>query len=85
MTLQLNDFTVRGRPVRSGRALGLDFPEQTRANIQNAEIQISESSKGITDGRIVPDLFSLQKTDLSNGEMKRSADALVDSLGPSQL
>ena len=84
MTLQLNDFKVRGRPVRSGRALAPDLPEQARDNIQNAETQISEPFKGITDGRLVTDLFALQNTDLSNEEMKRSADALVDSLGPSQ-
>jgi len=84
MTLQLNDFKVRGRPVRSGRALASDLPEQVRDNIQNAETQISEPFKGITDGRLVSDLFALQKTDLSNEEMKRSADALIDSLGPSQ-
>ena len=84
MTLQLNDFKVRGRPVRSGRALAPDLPEQARDNIQNAETQISEPFKGITHGRLVTDLFALQNTDLSNEEMKRSADALVDSLGPSQ-
>jgi len=84
MPLQLNDFKVRGRPVRSGRALAPDLPEQARDNIQNAETQISEPFKGITDGRLVPDLFALQTTKLSNEEMKRSADALVDSLGPSQ-
>ena len=84
MPLQLNDFKVRGRPVRSGRALAPDLPEQARDNIQNAETQISEPFKGITDGRLVPDLFALQTRKLSNEEMKRSADALVDSLGPSQ-
>ena len=85
MTLDVKDFKVRARPVRSGRALAPDSPEQLLANIRNAEADIAEPFKGLTtDGRVVPDLFAIQSTGLSNEGMKRAAEALLDSLGPGQ-
>ncbi len=85
MTLEVKDFKVRARPVRSGRALAPDSPEDLLANIRNAEAEIAEPFKGLTtDGRVVPDLFAIQTTGLSNEGMKRAADVLLDSLGPGQ-
>jgi len=85
MTLEVKDFKVRARPVRSGRALAPDSPEDLLANIRNAEAEIAEPFKGLTtDGRVVPDMFAIQTTGLSNEGMKRAADALLGSLGPGQ-
>ncbi len=85
MTLEVKDFKIRVRPVRSGRALAPDSPEQLLANIRNAEAEIAEPFKGLTtDGGVVPDLFAIQTTGLSNDGMKRAADALLDSMGPGQ-
>ena len=85
MTLEVKDFKVRARPVRSGRALAPDSPEDLLANIRNAEAEIAEPFKGLTtDGRVVPDLFAIQSNGLSNEGMKRAAEALLDSLGPGQ-
>ena len=85
MTLEVKDFKVRARPVRSGRALAPDSPEDLLANIRNAEAEIAEPFKGLTtDGRVIPDLFAIQTTGLSNEGMKRAADALLGSLGPGQ-
>ena len=76
MTLQLKDFKVRNRPVVSGRRLAPDMPEQMANNIRNAETQISEPFKGLTTGgQVVPGLFTLRKTGLSNEGMKRAAEA----------
>ena len=85
MTLQLKDFKVRDRPVVSGRVLAPDTPERMLNNIRDAETQIAESFKGLTtDGRIVPGLFTLQKTGLSNEGIKRAAQAWLDSVDPGQ-
>ena len=85
MTLQLKDFKVRDRPVVSGRALAPDTPERMLNNIRDAETQIAEPFKGLTtDGRIVPGLFTLQKTGLSNEGIKRAAQAWLDSVDSGQ-
>ena len=85
MTLQLKDFKVRNRPVVSGRRLAPDMPEQMANNIRNAEKQIAEPFKGLTtDGQVVPGLFTLRKTGLSNEGMKRAAEAWLDSIDPGQ-
>ena len=85
MTLQLKDFKVRNRPVVSGRRLAPDMPEQMANNIRNAETQISEPFKGLTTGgQVVPGLFTLRKTGLSNEGMKRAAEAWLDSIDPGQ-
>ena len=85
MTLQLKDFKVRNRPVVSGRRLAPDMPEQMANNLRNAETQIAEPFKGLTtDGQVVPGLFTLRKTGLSNEGMKRAAEAWLDSIDPEQ-
>ena len=85
MTLQLKDFKVRNRPVVSGRRLAPDMPEQMANNIRNAETQIAEPFKGLTtDGQVVPGLFTLRKTGLSNEGMKRAAEAWLDSIDPGE-
>ena len=85
MTLQLKDFKVRNRPVVSGRRLAPDMPEQMANNIRNAEMQIAEPFKGLTtDGQVVPGLFTLRKTGLSNEGMKRAAEAWLDSIDPGE-
>ncbi len=85
MTLQLKDFKVRNRPVVSGRRLAPDMPEQMATNIRNAETQIAEPFKGLTnDGQVVPGLFSLKTTGLSNEGMKRAAEDWLNSLDSGQ-
>ena len=85
MTLQLKDFKVRNRPVVSSRRLAPDMPEQMANNIRNAETQISEPFKGLTTGgQVVPGLFTLRKTGLSNEGMRRAAEAWLDSIDPGQ-
>ena len=85
MTLQLKDFKVRNRPVVSGRRLAPDMPEQMADNLRNAETQIAEPFKGLTtDGQVVPGLFALRKTGLSNEGMKRAAEAWLDSIDPGE-
>ena len=85
MTLQLNDFKIRNRPVVSGRRLAPDMPERMTNNIQDAEMQIAEPFKGLTtDGQVVPSMFTLRKTGLSNKGMKRAAEAWLDSVDPGQ-
>ena len=85
MTLQLKDFKVRNRPVVSGRRLDPDMPDQMANNIRNAETQISEPFKGLTTGgQVVPGLFTLRKTGLSNEGMKRASEAWLDSIDPGQ-
>ena len=85
MTLQLTDFKVRNRPVVSGRRLAPDMPEQMANNLRNADTQIAEPFKGLTtDGQVVPGLFTLRKTGLSNEGMKRAAEAWLDSIDPGQ-
>ena len=86
MTLQLKEFRVRNRPVVSGRRLDPDMSEQMANNIRDAETQIAETFRGLTsDGQVVPSLFTLQKTGLSNEGMKRAAEAWLDSIDPGQL
>ena len=85
MTLQLKDFKIRNRPVVSGRRLAPDMPEQMATNIRNAETQIAEPFKGLTtDGQVVPGLFSLKNTGLSNEGMKRAAEAWLNSVDSGQ-
>ena len=85
MTLQLKDFQVRNRPVVSGRRLAPDMPEQLATNLRNAETQIAEPFRGLTaDGQLVPGLFPLQQTGLSNAAMQQAAAAWLDSLNSDQ-
>ena len=85
MTLQLKDFRIRNRPVVSGRRLAPDMPERMTNNIRDAETQIAEPFKGLTtDGQVVPGMFTLRKTGLSNKGMKRAAEAWLDSVDPGQ-
>ena len=85
MTLQLKDFKIRNRPVVSGRRLAPDMSEQMATNIRNAETQIAEPFKGLTtDGQVVPGLFSLKSTGLSNEGMKRAAEAWLNSVDSGQ-
>ena len=85
MTLQLKDFQVRNRPVVSGRRLAPDMPEQLAANLRNAETQIAEPFRGLTaDGQVIPGLFPLQQTGLSNAAMQQAAAAWLDSLNSDQ-
>jgi hypothetical protein len=85
MTLQLKDFRVRNRPVVSGRGLAPEMPEQMANNLRNAETQIAEPFKGLTtDGHVSPGLFSVRETGLSNEDVKRAAEAWLDSLDAGQ-
>ncbi len=85
MTLQLKEFSVRNRPVVSGRRLDPDMSEQMANNIRDAETQIAEPFRGLTaDGQVVPGLFSLQDAGLSNEGMKQAAQAWLDSIDPGQ-
>ena len=85
MTLELTDFKVRNRPPVSGRRLDPDMSEQMANNIRDAETQIAEPFRGLTaDGQVVPNLFTLQETGLSNEGVKRAAEAWLDSVAPSQ-
>ena len=85
MTLQLTGFRVRNRPPVSGRRLDPDMSEQMANNIRDAETQIAEPFRGLTaDGQVVPGLFSLQKTGLSNEGMKRAAEAWLASIDSGQ-
>ncbi len=85
MTLQLKDFRVRNRPVVSGRGLAPEMPEQMANNLRNAETQIAEPFKGLTtDGHVAPGLFSVRETGLSNEDVKRAAEAWLDSLDAGQ-
>lgn len=83
MTLQLKEFRIRNRPVVSGRRLDTNMSEQMAENIRNAETQIAEPFKGLTtDGNVVPGVFTLRKTGLSNEGMKLAAEAWLDSIDP---
>ncbi|MCE2457849.1 MAG: DUF3500 domain-containing protein [Dehalococcoidia bacterium] len=85
MTLELTDFKVRNRPPVSGRRLDPDMSEQMANNIRDAETQIAEPFRGLTaDGHVVPNLFTLQETGLSNEAVKRAADAWLDCVDPGQ-
>ena len=85
MTLQLKDFKIRNRPVVSGRRLDPDMSEQMRTNLSNAETAIAEPFKGLTtEGQVAPSLYSVHDTGLSNGGMKRAAEAWLDSLDAGQ-
>ena len=85
MTLELTDFRVRNRPPVSGRRLDPDMSEQMANNIRDAETQIAEPFRGLTaDGQVVPGLFTLQETGLSNEGVKQAAEAWLDSVDPSQ-
>ncbi len=85
MTLQLKEFRVRNRPVVSGRRLDPHISEQMADNIRNAETQIAEPFRGLTtDGQVVPGLFTLRKTGLSNEGLKLAAEAWLDSIDPGQ-
>ena len=85
MTLQLKDFKVRGRPVRSGRALAPDSPEQLLTNIKEAETRVTEPFKGVTaEGQVIRGLFSLKQTGRSNEGIKRAAEAWLNSIEPGQ-
>ena len=85
MTLELTDFRVRNRPPVSGRRLDPDMSEQMANNIRDAETQIAEPFSGLTaDGQVVPGLFTLQETGLSNEGVKRAADAWLASIDPAQ-
>ena len=85
MTLELTDFRVRNRPPVSGRRLDPDMSEQMANNIRDAETQIAEPFRGLTaDGQVVPNLFTLQKTGLSNEAVKQAAEAWLDSIDPAQ-
>ena len=85
MTLELTDFRVRNRPPVSGRRLDPDMSEQMANNIRDAEAQIAEPFRGLTaDGQVVPGLFTLQETGLSNEAVKRAAEAWLDSVDSGQ-
>ena len=83
MTLQLKEFKVRNRPPVSGRRLDPDMSEQMANNIRDAEKQIVEPFRGLTsDGHVVPSLFTLQETGLSDEGVKRAADDWLASIDP---
>ena len=85
MTLQLNEFKIRNRPVVSGRRLAPNMPERIANMMRDAEIRIAEPFKGLTtDGKVVPGLFTLRKTGLSNEGMKQAAEAWLDSIDSGQ-
>jgi hypothetical protein len=61
------------------------MPEQMANNLRNAETQIAEPFKGLTtDGHVSPGLFSVRETGLSNEDVKRAAEAWLDSLDAGQ-
>ena len=76
MTLQLKDLRYETVLLFPAEGWLLICRNRWQTNIRNAETQISEPFKGLTTGgQVVPGLFTLRKTGLSNEGMKRAAEA----------
>ena len=59
--------------------------EQMANNLRDAETQIAEPYMGLTaDGQVVPGLFTLQETGLSNEWVKQAAEAWLASIDSGQ-
>ena len=85
MTLRVKDFSVRNRPVISGRQLDPNMSEERRANLNEARSNIDATFKGLTtEGDVIPGLYTLQNTGLSTASIKEAADAFLAGLDPNQ-
>ena len=86
MTNLIKDFKLRqNRPTASGRAMQSPLSDRFKTMLQNAEGLLAEEFKGITSkGNIIPDLYPIGRTGVSNDGMKKAADAYLESLDPQQ-
>lgn len=85
MTLQLRDFKPRTRPLSSGRALPSQLPDRFKTMLDNAEASLAIDFKGVTTGgTVIPGLYSIESTGVSNDGIKEAADAFIGSLDSQQ-
>jgi hypothetical protein len=85
MTTSSAGLRPRRRPPLSGRALPAPLPEFLRRYMQQGEASVADPFKGITiDGRVIPDLFSIQPTGVPTQPIKDAAEAFLASLSTQQ-
>lgn len=85
MTNLSTRFQIRQRNPISGRTLPSPMPEPMQGNLDRAQALLAEEFMGVTtDGRVVPGLYTLQKTGLSIDPIKNAANTFLASLDAEQ-
>src|SRR5688572_4067890 len=83
MTSPYAGFKVRQRPPGSARAFPAEPAEFLRRYRDDGEALLAQPFKGITtDGMVVPDLFTIEKTGVSTRPIRDAAEAWLAALGP---
>ena len=78
-------FKLRSRPATSARAFGPSPTEFLQRYKDSGEAAVAEPFKGVTtDGTLVRDLFTLDKTGVSTAPIRDAAEAFLGSLTGAQ-
>src|SRR5262247_2901137 len=79
------DLRVRQRAPVSPRTRAAQLPPGLEKYLQSAEAALAAPFKGITtDGRVVPGLFTVERTGISTQPLVDAALALIGSLSAEQ-
>jgi hypothetical protein len=85
MTGRFARFRPRQRPSTPARLLASELTDFLKRYRSDAEASLAKPFKGITtDGRVVPGLFTIDKTGISTQPVRDAADAFLASLSPQQ-
>lgn len=85
MTGRFASFRPRQRPSTPARVLASELTDFLKRYRSDAEASLTKPFKGITtDGRVVPGLFTIEKTGISTQPVLDAADAFLASLSPQQ-
>ncbi len=83
MANKLQDYSVRQRPISSGRKFPEGLSGVPMKMLEYSKTSLAEDFKGgTTDGNVVSGLFSLAKTGQSTRPIQDAANAFLASLSP---
>ena len=83
MASKLQDYSVRQRPISSGRKFPEGLSGVPKQMLERSKTSLAEDFVGVTSGgTVVPGLFSLEKTGRSTRPVQDAANAFLASLDP---
>ena len=83
MANKLQDYSVRQRPISSGRKFPEGLSGVPKQMLERSKTSLAEDFVGVTSGgSVVPGLFSLEKTGQSTRPIQDAANAFLASLDP---
>ncbi|MCH9009940.1 MAG: DUF3500 domain-containing protein [Chloroflexi bacterium] len=83
MASKLQDYSVRQRPISSGRKFPEGLSGVPKQMLERSKTSLAEDFVGVTSGgTVVPGLFSLGKTGQSTRPIQDAANAFLASLDP---